>query len=329
MRQPRSVLWGDLHRQTELTCGAGDFEDHLAAAVRDGLDFLAVTDNAVLTEDPRLRQFVGTELARHPHFFPALEAHSISRDEWDALRRFAHESEARTPFFFLGYEWCSNRYGDRNVYYEDDGPLHRPSELSDLHPTLKRFGALAVLHHTGYARGRRGADWNHHDGTTERLVEIFSTQHGSSEGLGSERPLHSRSMGGLTAEGSVNAALARRYKLGFTGGTDLHALEQTPGRTGALVERDDRAAVWDALWNRRTLATTGRSFVFDVAVDGHGIGSILTTDRLPTVRASLPSDGWERAELVRNGTVAAAWARTDVRAEDGVVPLEFRERAAD
>lgn len=322
-----ALLWGDLHRQTALTCGEGDLGDHVAAAERDGLDFLAVTDNATLTEDPRMRQFVGDRLAEHPHFYPALDAHAISREDWDDLRRFVHGRNGQAPIFLLGYEWCSNRYGDRNVYYRDDGPLHLPPEISELYPTLARAGALSVVHHSGYARGRRGADWNHHDGRSERLVEIFSTQQGSSEGFGDGWPLHSRSMGGMTQEGSVLEALSRRYKLGFTAGTDLHRLDQRPGRTGVFVEARTRDALWEGLWHRRTIATTGPSFRFRFEIDGHGVGSILTTDRLPTVRAELPAEGWTAAELVRNGGIIARWNVREVDVREGARTLRHDESA--
>lgn len=318
-----TVMWGDLHRQTDLTCGEGNYRDHFKVAQRQGLDFLAVTDNATLTEDPRLRQFVGSRLSEHPHFYPALEVHSISRDAWNDLRDFVRQVEGQPPIFLLGYEWCSNRYGDRNVYYLDDGPLQLPSEVAALHKTLRQHGALAVLHHSGYARGRRGADWNHHDGYSERLVEIFSTQHGSSEGLGDKHPLHSRSMGGLTSEGSVLHALSRRYKLGFTSGTDLHRLDQEPGKTGAIVTRPTKEALWEALWQRRTIATSGPRFDFRFNVDGHAIGTILTTDRLPELTARLPHDGWQEAQLVRNGEIITSWQKT----EQGDGYLLYQEQA--
>ena len=323
------LLWGDLHRQTALTCGEGTYEDHVRAArERYGIDFLAVTDNARLAEDPRLRQFAGARLREHRHFFPALEAHSLPEGEWDRLRRFVAEREGEEPIFLLGYEWCSNRYGDRNVYYLEDGPLALPPDLYALHRATAAANPLIVVHHPGYARGRRGADWNHHDPRLERLVEIFSTQHGSSEGLEEDPafPLYSRSMGGIAAPSSVQEALLRRLKLGFTGGSDAHRLDQRPGLTGAYASDRSRRALWEALRERRTIATTGLKFPLWFEADGHPMGSIVTTDALPEFRIRLPEEGWERVELIRNGRAAKVWERSSLTGECAERAGERQER---
>jgi hypothetical protein len=305
-----SLLWGDIHRQTALTCGEGAYLDHLRAAEQAyKLDFLAVTDNACLAEDPRLRQFAGDNLRAHRHFFNALQAHSISTADWNQLRRFVQDTKTGKIIFFLGYEWCSNRYGDHNVYYLNDGPLALPTELTDLHAAVSDSDALIIMHHPGYCRGRRGVDWNHHEPRLERLVEIFSTQHGSSEGLepDPDLPLYSRSMGGLCATSSVQEALLRRYKLGFVAGSDAHSLSQTPGITGVYVPERSREALWDGLHQRRTIATTGPKFPLWVTADSHPMGSIVTTDKLPEFTIDLPTFGWERAELIRNGKPIKVW----------------------
>lgn len=332
------VMWGDLHRQTALTCGEGTYHDHfLVARDKLGLDFLSVTDNAILAEDPRLRQFAGSHLKRHPHFAQAHEAHSISREEWDRLRKVVRSMRNERLILLLGYEWCSNRYGDRNVYYLHDGPLALPAELRDLHCAAYESAGLMVVHHPGYARGRRGVDWNHHNGHVERLVEIFSTQHGSSEGFAEdpEYRLYSGSMGNLCPESSVQEALSRRYKLGFTAGSDAHKLAQEPGRTGVYGKERSREGLWEGLQQRRTVATTGPHFGFWFEADGHGIGSIVTTDSLPIFRIWLPAVGWEQAELIRNGLLIKSWLQESVvttrnlmKHRDGNLNLSYVERSS-
>lgn len=304
------LLWGDLHRQTGLTCGEGTVEDHFAAARdRFGLDFFSVTDNAVLTEDPRRRQFAGPKLMAHRHFLRAMEAHSITQEDYNDLRQFAASVNGQKPYYFIGYEWCSNRWGDRNVYHYEDGDMVLEPELVDLHKAFANTDTLMVIHHPGYGKGRRGADWNHLNGRLERLVEIFSTQHGSSEGPVADpaHPLYSNSMGGLVQENSVMAALARGHKLGLTAGSDAHTLDQVPGKTGVFTTDGSRRGLWEALKHRRTIATTGPKFPFWFEADGHGIGSIVTTDTLPTLKVFLPPHGWLKAEILRNGKVIHTW----------------------
>lgn len=326
-----SVLWGDLHRQTSLTCGEGTYAEHLEVARNTlGLDFLSVTDNAVLAEDPRRRQFPSKRLLDHPHFLSALDAHSISEEEWERLRRFIASLDSSAPIFFLGYEWCSTRYGDRNVYYLDDGPLALPLSLPALYRAAAGTKRLLVPHHPGYARGRRGVDWNYHDPAQERLVEIFSTRHGCSEGREDDPdwPLFSRSMGRITPETCVLEALERGYKLGFTAGSDSHKLDELPGLTGVFVAARSKKSLWDGLWNRRTIATTGPRMWVWLEADGHGIGSIVTTDRLPCLKAIVSDTDCKEVTLVRNGTPAKTWNNIgELRGHRATAVLEFLEEA--
>lgn len=305
-------LWGDLHRQTALTCGEGSISDHLCAARSLGLDFLAITDNATLAEDPRRRQFVGELLMAHRHFLPALTAHSISEADWLELQQATRQHANSPPFLFLGYEWCSARYGDRNVYYPGpEGPLALPRELDRLHGAVAEAKGLLVPHHPGYARGRRGVDWRHHSPRWERLVEIYSTHHGCSEGLAATpvQPLASRSMGGLEPMNSVQQALGYGHKLGFTAGSDAHEVIQArgPGKVGVVVSEVSKQAIWHKLWARETVATTGPRCPFWLEVGGYGPGSIVTMDALPQVSITPPLTEWISIQLVRNGQIAQTW----------------------
>lgn len=323
-------LWGDLHRQTALTCGAGTITDHLRAASQLGLDFLSITDNATLAEDPRRRQFASERLMAHRHFLPALTAHSISTTDWLQLQQESEDHADALPFLFLGYEWCSARYGDRNVYYlETEGPLALPRELEDLYRAAPETKRLLVAHHPGYARGRRGVFWEHHSPRLERLVEIFSTHHGSSEGLEGDtfQPLFSRSMGGLDPGSSVQQALLRGHKIGFVAGSDAHEVIQThgPGKVGVLVDELSKQAIWDKLWARETVATTGPRLPFWLQVDQYGPGAIVSMDTLPQIRITPPPADWLSIQLVRNGKVVHTWRPVDQQGNSSLAWQETSE----
>lgn len=325
----RNMYWGDIHRQTAWTCGEGTVDDHFAVAKSHfGLDFAAVTDNARL-EDPRERLFPGERLRGHRHFLGGLQAHSISQSQWlevqAAVRR---HTEPGAFIALLAYEWCSARYGDHNVYYAaDQGPLLLPDRLEDLYAGCEPAERLVIPHHPGYARGRRGINWNVHSPIHERLVEIHSTQHGCSEGLEPLVPkLYSRSMGGLTPGSSVQDALQRGYKLGFTGGSDSHTLKQKSGLVGVYAPKLERSSLFGALRQRRTIATTGPKFPAYFHVDGHGPGSMLTLDTLPLIQIELPDNGWDAAQLVRNGEVVAEWVSGENGQHGG--HLQYRETPA-
>ncbi len=306
----QKIYWGDIHRQTAWTCGEGTVDDHFAVAkAYFGLDFAAVTDNARL-EDPRERLFPGERLRDHRHFLGGLTAHSISQSQWLEVQAAVQRHTDPGRFVaFLGYEWCSARYGDHNVYYAaDQGPLLLPDRLEELYAEYGHRQRLIVPHHPGYARGRRGVNWNVHAPAHERLVEIHSTQHGSSEGLEPFTPrLYSRSMGGLEPGSSVQDALQRGYKLGFTGGSDSHALKQKSGLVGVYADELTRAALFNGMRQRCTIATTGPKFAGSFHLEGHGPGSLLALDYLPAFTVEVPETGWEEVQLIRNGQMAARW----------------------
>ncbi len=311
----RNVVWGDMHRQTQWTCGEGTPDQHFQTA-KDHfkMDFAAVTDNARL-EDPRERLFPGEKLLEHRHFLPGREAHSISEEQWQEVQAAVRRHSRDEDFVaLLGYEWCSARWGDHNVYYgADHGALHLPDNIRELYAGPESGGErLIIPHHPGYARGRRGVDWNVHDPYQERLVEIYSTQHGCSEHLGScLYPLYSRSMGGITAGSSVLDALRRGHKLGFTAGSDSHWLLQKSGLTGVRTEALTRSGIFQGLWNRQTIATTGPKYAAWFFVGPFEPGSIAAIDYLPVIRIELPGGEWEEVELIRNGEVIAHWNRDD------------------
>ncbi len=320
------LYWGDIHRQTNWTCGEGSPDDHFKAAKEHfGMDFAAVTDNARV-EDPTERLFPGENLLQHRHFLPGQAAHSITLDQWkttqEAVQRHNKDGEFAA---FLGYEWCSVRYGDHNVYYtEDEGPLYLPERLEDLYQGCGIDQPRMIIpHHTGYARGRRGVNWNVHHRRLERVVEIHSTQHGCSEGsLNSTHPLYSRSMGSLVHASSVQTALDRGYKLGFTGGSDSHYLTQKSGITGVFAQELTRKELFSGLWHRRTIASTGPKFAAWFTVGGYFVGSMVTLDYLPQVEIETESAEWLQAELVRNGEVIQKWANSG-----GQTHLTYQEQS--
>jgi len=309
---PYQLYWGDLHRQTCITCGEGSIRDNFTVC-RDEfhMDFCAITDNAYIAEDPADRLQPGPVLASHRHFQGGRAAHSVPLGYWEELTAEvarAHSPGAFVPF--LAYEYCSARWGDRNVYYRDaSGPLYLPESAYDLVTGALRNGAMVMPHHVDYAQGRRGTDWGVHDSRVERLAEMHSTQHGCSElPAGNRYPLWSNSMGGNAPGGSLTEVLLRGIHIGFNGGTDAHTLRQKPGLTGIWATECTREALWDALWHRRTVATTGARIAVTLTVEGEPQGSALATDRLPLIMISVQSgERLLRVELIRQGEVIRTW----------------------
>jgi len=147
--------------------------------------FFAVADNASLTENPIKHRFYMEELkgpesatnGKTPEGLDRImDLHQISSSDWEKLQRLVRDYHEPKGFVtFLAYEWCSARYGDRNIYYlNEDEPLRLTSNLPRLYEELSDVECMIIPHHSGYAVGRRGVDWNYHDRRLERLVGIFS-----------------------------------------------------------------------------------------------------------------------------------------------------------
>jgi hypothetical protein len=320
------LYWGDLHRQSNVSDGEGDLAEHFRVARDEAcLDFYAMTDHAVLTADPCDRAFMGplkgpasiTDARTPDELGDVVALHRISDAAWrtlqDLVRRFCAPERFVT---LLGYEWSCARYGDRSVYYlADDQPIRVPRTLPELYRMLEGVDAMLTPHHTGYARGRRGTNWNVHNPILERNVEVVSLHGCSEEPRGGFFPLNNIGMGSNVPGGSVQDALARGYHLGLVGGSDGHRPRDPYVLTGVHAPALTREALWDALYHRRTLATTGAQRIrLAFRMDGEWQGGLLALDTLP--HFTIDAEGTAsiaRMELIENGEVVRTWPGTGNR----------------
>ena len=319
-RRVYHLYWGDLHRQSGVSDGEGALSEHFRVA-RDlaRLDFYAMNDHAILTADPCDRAYMEplkgpasiTDARTPGELGDVVALHRVSDAAWQELQRLVRAYNVPGRFAaFLGYEWSCARYGDRNVHFlRDDEPIRVPRTLPELYRALEGVEAMLTPHHTGYARGRRGTNWNTHAPRLERNVEVVSLHGCSEEPRGSHFPLNNIGMGSNVPGGSVQEALARGYHLGFVGGSDGHRPQDPFVLTGAYAADLTREAIWEAIYHRRTVATTGaQRIALEFRMDGEWQGSLLTLDVLPsfTIRAEGTAP-IARLDLVSNGEVVQTW----------------------
>jgi hypothetical protein len=266
------VYWGVLHAHTEISDGREGLDRYFHQLRHEAaLDFGATSDHDSLLETP---DALWQQVCR-------------AVEEW-------HEPGAFVTF--LGYEWAKwrrNGDGDRNVYYLHD---HRPMFRSDdgdyptppdLFRALKHEQAIVAPHHT--ANPGNWCDWKDHDPEHERLVEIYQAL-GSYECAEADgNPLAQHHDKPLFERGFVRDALATGWRVGFAGGGDDHfghagtEFPSTGGRDrykaglmAVLATERTREAIWDGLWNRQVIATTGPRILLDYSLNGHPMGSELT-----------------------------------------------------
>jgi len=309
-------FWGMIHGHTELSDGQGNIDQYFRQ-MRDeaGLDFAAPGDHDHLWETPG------------PLWEKACDA--VAR--WNEPGRFVT---------FLGYEWAKwtrKGHGDRNIYYlEDHRPMYRSDEVNfptppDLFRAIQNETAIVVPHHTGHYGNF--CDWKDHDPEHERLVEIFQLR-GSYE-RGDDNPVPERGQEPPMECGYVSRALAMGWRVGFTAGGDDHIghagteFPITGGETrykaglmAVLAAERSREAIWDAMWSRRVVATTGPRILLNYELNGRPIGSELDAKACPGIterrrldiefHGTAPAD---RIDIIRNNDIVQTFAPGELDCE--------------
>jgi hypothetical protein len=257
----RMPFFGDLHFHTDFSGdGGGELADSLSY-VRDvlQLDVAAVTDHT-------------------PTAF------------WEETLRIDDAFDEPGRFVTLpSWEW-STPTGHANVYLRTTAVGAGPERAAeDSHPSRLAWprDTIVIPHHTNIDSSYDDPDndgeihWHEYDWSVPnpaiRLVEIVQCR-GNFE-ADTVDPDWGIVTGGIGA--SVQDALDRGYRIGFVGGTDNHSGAPTRdslvpgayiGLTGIYADELSRTAIWDALWERRTFATSGVPIVGWTQIAGVDMG---------------------------------------------------------
>lgn len=277
-KPPLRHIWGDLHGQSEETCGTGTIEEYFHyARDRAFLDFVGHQGND----------------------------YELSAATWDTLRDAVRRFNQPGRFAaFLGYEWSGNTGagGDHNVVFlGDDGPLHRSGhwllddksdESTDCHTygdLRERFSEredVILIPHVGGRYASLAAEAPE----LTPLVEIWSV-HGEFEWM-------------------LTEALAGGLRVGVNCSSDDHSGRPgatAPGRNmfavrGGLlcvmapdITRED---IWSAIKQRRCYGTTGERILLDVEAHEATMGGQVVSSRPVVFRvAARGTAPIERVEL--------------------------------
>jgi Protein of unknown function (DUF3604) len=289
---PQRILWADLHGHSNESDGTGTAQDYF----RYGRD-VAALDVCALTD--------------HDHW--GLVPLSKSPERWEEIR--AQVAAFHQPGRFvtlLGFEWTNWVSGHRHVLYFGDDPAvgellssldPRYDTPAELWAALRGREALTIAHHP--AGGPVAVDWSiTPDPELEPVVEVASV-HGSSEALDAPVPIYGAVEGRFARD-----ALDQGYRLGFAGSGDshdghpglAHLASPSGGVAAILAAEPTRAAVLEALRQRRVYATNGPRIVLRAALDGARMGSAVPAaneHRLQIVVAATAP--LERVDIVSSG----------------------------
>lgn len=271
------VAWGEIHSHSGISDGLGTDKENYMSAIKAGLDFGALSDHDTLMEKDRTL--------------------------WDVTKENAEKYSNEPEFItLLGYESLAYREGNIaghiNIYYPGaDGPMDGRPELEQIAKICKENEAIAIPHHTMYGgpffeqMGMK-MEYMEPDMFPDNIMpvaEIYST-HGCSETEGCER-----SVLGVKAERSVNAALIKGFKWGFIGGSDNHEsllghhfrVDKIPrtinnehmqfrhGLTAAYVSEFSRNGIFKAIKKKSVYATTGERILISFDINGKRMGNTL------------------------------------------------------
>ncbi len=281
-----NIYWGSLHPHTGISLDTrlgGGNRTRPADSFRHGrdvvnLDFVAVCDHGIGQPDEW----------------------QMTLEEWELVRKTAARFYRPGRFVtFSSFEWASERYGDRNMYFlTDDMPMLRGQDIEELYSFYRNTDTIIIPHHVAIMRP---VDWDHHDQQLEPLVEICSS-HGRCEYFNNPEFKPWREM---VPGKDYMSVLDRGYRMGIVAASDDHSARTgTHGMTAVLAEELTREAIFDALRKRRCYGTTNSRMIIDFRVDGHLMGEELRTKTAPQVTLFVAgTTPIKRIEIVHNGSV--------------------------
>ena len=327
------IFWGDLHAHSGYSYDGYGSDAFFAAREIAGLDFFALTD--------------------HASFF--LKSNSgLSASEWESTKREVVRRHAPGKFVTIpAYEFSATPpSGHHNVYFnapdeivpalplwreEDYGQIQSVWQIKDraLPPGVEM---LTVPHHTGvlwngvegmgslvsFGRGFENAK-------LRPLIEIFSS-HGLSEAYA---PSHALSYKNLSPEGNKASSIGPHYaqdawaageKLGAIAAGDDHGSrpgQPYNGLTAVYAKELTRDAIFTALKERRTYATTGQRMLVHFDIEGRLMGSQLIKEPPYHPRLNVRVIGTEDLEFVE----VLKWDRRHGQWDNGHPRFEVIHRA--
>ena len=251
----RRIYWGDTHGHSGFAEGVGTPQRFMEWAKDDArLDYVTHSEHDIWMDDY----------------------------EWKVLNDIVQNFTWEGHFIaFAGYEWTIRNLqgGHHNVLFRR--PHQGPRIPAQEYGTLSRLYQGLRTHHNPrdvvvIPHAHQSGDFRQNDPELEPLVEIMS-QHGNFEWFG-------------------RMYLNRGHQVGFIAASDNHlsqpgysapkggSLSQRGGLGALFATERTTDALFDAMKNLATYATTGDRIILDVTVNGAGMGQRAEFARERTVR---------------------------------------------
>ncbi|HYM11691.1 MAG TPA: hypothetical protein VEU62_13230 [Bryobacterales bacterium] len=299
------LVWGDLHRHTDISEDGGILDGSLVDTMRyaldaAGLDFLGITDHTRYL--PRRYNFWRlqkvTDLFYAPGFFSPLHAYERSQYSPWGHRNVIHLTRNYVPVP------ASYEAGDPGV------------DPNGLFAALRGEQAITIPHTSAWAN--KQVSWDYYDPDIERLVEIYQGLRSTYEYAGAPDPA-GRAVYEKDSPNFVWNALARHRKLGFIASSDHRSTHIS--FAAAYSKGVDRPSVFDALRSRRTYAATDK-IELDFSIGGHIMGEEIALGSAPVLevaaRGTAPID---KVDVIKNNRFVYS-----VEPRERQIRFEFRDQ---
>ena len=295
------LLYGDLHRHTEISLCTPTVDGSLTETYRYALDvaqldFIAVTDH---TRDTDPYPWWLTQKAADMFYVPGHFVSIYAYERSNAIVNGGHRN-----VFFRDRNWPVLR---SDAYYgatRQPRPDTRPNV--SLYPRLRGRFAFTIAHTPGFnARAKRGT-WTYNDPQVEPVAEIFQAYRRDYE-----RP----DPHGVPERASLWYALGRGYRLGFIASSDHHSTHLS--FAGAWAKQRTREGVFRAIQARHTFGAMDQ-IMLEMRVNGVLMGGQAVVDdpgKAPEVRIRVRGTApISEIQLIRSARVVRSLApnKTDV-----------------
>ena len=257
----------------------------------------------------------------------------VVREDWEYIRKFTNEVNAKGWPMFMGYEWQgSGLDGDHNVFFKDNNnPIEFPLRYEELVETYKNTDAIGIPHHLAYQLNNRGKNWATHNEAFSPFAEIYSS-HGSSENDYGRIPMNRHiHMGPRVGKNSVEDGLEQGYHFGIIASGDNHQVPAMSafGTCALWSEGRSKDQIWDALMKRHVYGVSDERIALKFNIDDAMMGDVTTFKKdskiIIDVKGAnaldyievLAGPGRERIKLID-------CARTPVIPESGKVKFQFK-----
>ena len=224
------------------------------------------------------------------------DARDFDQPAWERSQSIADAfCQAGRFTTFYAYEWtASATEGHHVILYKDrEGKalnhFDYPAKPA-LYDALERQQVPAIMiPHMMWAQPDHGI-WDNISNRFRTIGEIYSLWNNRFLLQPGDEP--QRFELGIDNRWSYQYAWHHGHRIGVIGSTDNHTghpaannytpyMQHTGGLAAVWAEANTRQAVWDAMQQRRTYATTGTRILLEFTADGHWMGEEYSTDAAP------------------------------------------------